>query len=187
MSKTITIRLDSSLAQRLELAAENARRSRSDIIRTSLRRQLEFESDGDRTDAELLSYPSGEDNDSWKVSEPKQNPIKEKSFTFALEIIELCRKLQDQREYVLSKQLLRSGTSIGANIEEATAAESRADFIHKMTIASKEARETHYWLRLLDESGIAKETGLDEILSQADELKRMLTAIVKTSSSSKPG
>lgn len=129
------------------------------------------------------SYPLTEDDDAGShVSEPKENTIKEKSFAFALKIIKLCQQLQDNREYVLSKQLLRSGTSIGANIEEATAAESRADFIHKMTIASKEARETHYWLRLLSESEIADKSDLDELLNQADEIKRMLTSIVKTSS-----
>lgn len=75
--------------------------------------------------------------------------IQEKSFQFALQVIQLYRELQNEREYVLSKQLLRSGTSIGANVEEASAAQSRNDFIAKMSIASKEARETCYWLRLL--------------------------------------
>ena len=114
------------------------------------------------------------------VSEPKTNPIKEKSFAFALKIIQLCQKLQEQREYVLSKQLLRSGTSIGANIEEATAAESRADFIHKMKIAMKEARETHYWLRLLDQSDLIGNLDVSTHLAEADELSRMLTSITKT-------
>ena len=98
--------------------------------------------------------PFNESSFEGAVSEPKENPIKEKSFAFALKIIKLCQQLQDQHEYVISKQLLRSGTSIGANIEEATAAESRADFIHKMKIAMKEARETHYWLRLIDQSAL---------------------------------
>lgn len=114
------------------------------------------------------------------VSEPKDNPIKDKSFDFALRIINLYQQLQGQREYVLSKQVLRSGTSIGANVEEATAAESRADFIHKMKIAMKEARETHYWLRLLDKSNVASDYDLGNLLAQVDELSRMLTSITKT-------
>src|SRR6516164_221664 len=88
----------------------------------------------------------------------KQSIVPERSFTFALEIIRLYCSLVDAREYVLSKQLLRSGTSIGANIEEATAGQSRNDFLAKMCIASKEARETRYWLVLLEQS---KLTDLD--------------------------
>ena len=79
----------------------------------------------------------------------KQSLIKEKSYSFALQIIRLYKSLLKQNEFVLSKQLLRSGTSIGANVEEALAGQSRADFLSKMSIASKEARETHYWLRLI--------------------------------------
>ena len=81
-----------------------------------------------------------------------ENKILEMSFDFSLQIIQLYKILIEQKEYVLSKQLLRSGTSIGANIEEAIAAQSRKDFISKLSIASKEARETRYWLRLLDKS-----------------------------------
>jgi len=79
----------------------------------------------------------------------KNNPIKERSFNFALSIVKLYKILQEKNEFIISKQLLRSGTSIGANIEEASAAQSKKDFLHKMSIASKEARETSYWLRLL--------------------------------------
>ena len=86
----------------------------------------------------------------------KDNIIKAKSFKFSLEIIELYKALNEEKEYILSKQLLRSGTSIGANIVEAEAAQSKADFISKMSIASKEARETEYWLMLLQESGLTK-------------------------------
>jgi four helix bundle protein len=78
--------------------------------------------------------------------------IDERTFKFALSIIELYKYLKEHKEYVLSKQLLRSGTSIGANVEEAQAAQSKKDFTSKMSIASKEARETRYWLRLLDQS-----------------------------------
>lgn len=126
-------------------------------------------------------YPlPSEDDHGPLVSEPQINPIKEKSFAFALQIVKLYQQLQDQREYVLSKQLLRSGTSIGANVEEATAAESRADFIHKMKIAMKEARETHYWLRLLDKSNMSVDYDLGDLLPQVDEISRILTSITKT-------
>lgn len=87
---------------------------------------------------------------------PKDNIIKEKSFAFALDIITLFQKLRLEREYIISKQLLKSGTSIGANIEEALAGQSKKDFIAKMAIASKEARETSYWLRLLAKSGLTQ-------------------------------
>ncbi|MBI4972631.1 MAG: four helix bundle protein, partial [Candidatus Omnitrophica bacterium] len=80
---------------------------------------------------------------------PKDNLIQQKSFDFALAIIDLYKKLTIAKEFVISKQLLRSATSIGANIEEAIAGQSKKDFLHKMAIASKEARETRYWLRLL--------------------------------------
>ena len=77
-----------------------------------------------------------------------ENIVRQKSFQFALEIVSLYKQLQGEKEYVLSKQLLRSGTSIGANIEEAVTAQSRRDFLAKMSVASKEARETRYWLVL---------------------------------------
>ncbi len=111
----------------------------------------------------------------------KESLIQQKSFAFSLMIIELYRRLQSQNEYVLSKQLLRSGTSIGANVEEASAAQSSKDFISKMSIASKEARETKYWLRLLNES---KLTSIDvgNELKEVGEIIRILTSIVKTMS-----
>jgi four helix bundle protein len=105
--------------------------------------------------------------------------IQQKSFAFALEIVLLYRKLISQREYVLSKQLLESGTSIGANVEEATAGASRKDFRAKMSIALKEARETRYWLRLLQESDLAVVDVANE-LTHVQELIRILTSIVKT-------
>ncbi|MFO1488595.1 MAG: four helix bundle protein [Verrucomicrobiota bacterium] len=109
--------------------------------------------------------------------------VHEKSFLFALEIIELYKKLQADREYVLSKQMLRSGTSIGANVEEALAGQSRRDFLAKMSIASKEARETRYWLLLLDKSRLAN-VELNPAIKQIEELIRILTAIVKTTAES---
>jgi four helix bundle protein len=105
--------------------------------------------------------------------------VLEKSFLFALEVIELFKKLQSEREYVLSKQLLRSGTSIGANVEEALAGQSRRDFLAKMAIASKEARETHYWLVLLQKSKLTK-LELTRAVQDNKELIRILTSIVKT-------
>lgn len=114
---------------------------------------------------------------------PKDNLIQQKSFDFSLRIIQLYISLKKENEYVLSKQVLRSGTSIGANIEEAVAAQSRKDFIHKMSISSKEARETAYWLKLLQKSDL---TNLDVslYLSEIDQIIRILTSIIKTSQSS---
>ncbi len=83
-----------------------------------------------------------------------ENIILSKSFDFALKIIELYKQMTEQKEFILSKQLLRSGTSIGANVEEATAAYSKKDFAAKMSIASKEARETRYWLKLIKNSNL---------------------------------
>ena len=111
----------------------------------------------------------------------KNNPIKERSFIFALSIIKLHKKLQGNNEFVISKQLLRSGTSIGANIEEATAAQSKKDFLHKMSIASKEARETSYWLRLLKESNLIN-ISVDKHLDEIDQIIKIITKIVKTTS-----
>jgi len=109
--------------------------------------------------------------------------VQQKSFGFALRIIKLYTTLQQHREYVLSRQLLRSGTSIGANVTEATAGQSRRDFLAKMSIASKEARETKYWLQLLKQSKLAPVDVSGE-LSEVEELIRMLTSIVKTTSQS---
>jgi four helix bundle protein len=105
--------------------------------------------------------------------------VNEKAIAFALQIIELYKLLKEQREYVLSKQLLRSGTSIGANIAEALAGQSTRDFIHKMSIASKEARESHYWLILLQKSQLVSHDFAVEI-EKCNELIRLLTSIVKT-------
>ncbi|HJT23477.1 MAG TPA: four helix bundle protein [bacterium] len=110
-----------------------------------------------------------------------ENIIKSKSFRFALHIMSLYKHLIAEKEYILSKQLLRSGTSIGANVQEALAAQSRKDFLHKMAIASKEARETVYWLELLKASEWLT-LDLQESLKLADELVKLLTAIVKTTS-----
>jgi len=111
----------------------------------------------------------------------KQSLVAEKSYAFALTVIQLVRTLRQKHEYELATQLLRSGTSIGANVEEALAGISRPDFIAKMGIASKEARETRYWLRLIHDSKIVPAHDTAPLIKHADELLRMLIAIVKTS------
>lgn len=105
--------------------------------------------------------------------------IIDKSFIFALEIIELYKQLTKNLEFVISKQLLRSATSIGANVNEAQAASSKKDFLHKMSIAAKEARETDYWLKLLSQSQVVK-SDYTNYLNSINEIIKMLTAIVKS-------
>lgn len=109
----------------------------------------------------------------------KDNVVQEKSYAFSLSVIALYRDLLKQNEFVLSKQLLRSGTSIGANVEEALAGQSRADFLSKMSIASKEARESNYWLRLLRDSNILPGEKIEPMLSESQSLINLLTSIVK--------
>lgn len=109
------------------------------------------------------------------------NKIDDRTFKFSLQIIKLYKHLYNEREYIMSKQLLRSGTSIGANVEEAQAAQSRKDFISKMSIASKEARESKYWIKLLRHSGYLvnfKES--DDLLSEANNIVNIITKIVKS-------
>ena len=109
------------------------------------------------------------------------NVILEKSKDFALRIIKLYRYLCDeQKEYVLSKQILRSGTSIGANAKEAVNAQSRADFLAKMYIAYKEANETEYWLELLHESDYISDVAFQSIYTDCKELIKILSSITKT-------
>ncbi|THF53381.1 four helix bundle protein [Flavobacterium supellecticarium] len=108
------------------------------------------------------------------------NLIADKTFEFAISIIRLYTQLQNEKEFIISKQLMRCGTSIGANVEEAIAAQSKRDFIHKMSIASKEARETKYWLRLLDKSVVTK-ISVDNYLTEIGHIINIITKIVKTS------
>ncbi len=109
------------------------------------------------------------------------NAIQDKSFHFAVRIVNLCRYLQtEQKEYILTKQLLRSGTSIGANVSESQQAQSRPDFINKMNIALKEAYETNYWLRLLHETQLVTDVQFQSIFADCSELERLLISIVKT-------
>lgn len=114
--------------------------------------------------------------------EKKSNIIVERSYNFALRIIRLVNSLSKNRVCdVIGMQLLRSGTSIGANIEEAQSGYSKKDFANKMSIAHKEARESNYWLRLLRDSNQIEEHLLADILAESEELSKMLYSIVKTS------
>lgn len=109
------------------------------------------------------------------------NAIEEKSFQFAVRIVKLCRYLRDEKkEFILSKQLLRAGTSIGANIAESQQAQSRPDFVSKLCIALKEASETNYWLRLLRATDYLSETEYRTMIVQCKELERLLTSILKS-------
>src|SRR4051812_9246406 len=112
---------------------------------------------------------------------PGANPLKEKSYAFALSIVSCYKNLAEGKEFVLSKQLLRSGTSIGANITEANQAQSRADFIHKLSIALKESVETEYWLNLLRDSEYISDEEAERLIRNCSEVGRMLTASIKTS------
>ena len=108
--------------------------------------------------------------------------LEEKSFQFAIRIVKLNRFLIDtKKEFVLSKQILRSGTSIGANISEAQFAQSKADFVSKMHISLKEASETRYWLRLIEASDLVETTQLESIMSDCNELINMLVSTCRTS------
>ena len=110
------------------------------------------------------------------------NAIEAKSFQFSVRVVKLCKHLrEDKKEYILSKQLLRSGTSIGANVAEAQQAQSRADFVAKLNIALKEAAETDYWLRLMCATETLSETEFESIVKDCKELEKMLTAIIKSS------
>jgi len=111
------------------------------------------------------------------------NIIVEKTYKFALMIIELYKFLvEEKREFVMSKQLLKCGTSIGANVNEAQAAFSKKDFIAKMSISAKEARETNYWLNLLKDSGYIsiKKSQTKMLFEEIDGIMKILTSIVKT-------
>lgn len=112
---------------------------------------------------------------------PSGNPIQAKSYAFAVRIIRLYQYLlAEKKEHTLSRQLLRSGTSIGANVEEAVGGQSRADFFSKLAIAYKEARETAYWLRLLKDTHYLTEAQFDSIYPDALDLIRLLAAVQKT-------
>lgn len=110
----------------------------------------------------------------------KQNIIRDKSYNFALQIVSIYKNLtNEKKEFILSKQLVRSGTSIGANIEEAIGAQSRKDFVAKLSIVYKEARETDYWLRILFNSGYIDKDDFDLLSEKCTELLKILGSIQK--------
>jgi four helix bundle protein len=113
----------------------------------------------------------------------RRNIVKEKSFAFACEIVSLHKALTERKEFVLSRQLLRSGTSIGANIREAEQAVSKPDFIHKLGISLKEANETSYWLELLFATQYLSESEFQTIQPKLHELLKLLTRIINTAKS----
>lgn len=116
----------------------------------------------------------------------KESPLRSKSYEFALEVVRIVRVLREKRpEYELTSQLLRSATSVGANIEEAGAGQSRRDFVAKLAIARKEANETRYWLRLLRYADVLEKGAASKLIEDCEELIRMLTASVKTAQQEK--
>lgn len=122
------------------------------------------------------------ENGKLKVSNQMENVIEMKSFDFAVRIVNLYQYLTDtKKEYVLSKQLLRSGTSIGANVAEAEQAQSRPDFVSKMNIALKETSETKYWIKLLKATDFLSEKGSSSLLADCVELEKLLVSIIKSS------
>ena len=107
--------------------------------------------------------------------------VQDKSFCFAIRVVKLCKILrEEQKEYIMTKQLLRSGTSIGANIAEAQQAQSKSDFVHKMSIALKEASETNYWIRLLHATDYLNDKAMESMIQDCSELEKMLTVIIKS-------
>lgn len=109
------------------------------------------------------------------------NVVQEKSYAFAIKIVDVCRRLMDEkREFILSKQLIRSGTAIGALIEEAIGGQTEKDFFAKLTIAYKEAREAKYWIRLLTDTGFLETIKSQELLSDVEELLRLIGSIQKS-------
>lgn len=113
----------------------------------------------------------------------KKNLIQDRTFQFALDTIKLYAQMVEKKEYVFSKQLLRSGTSIGANVEEALAGQSKRDFLSKMNISLKETREANYWLRLLKESKLV-DLDFEPNLKESKEIMNIISAIVKTTKQS---
>jgi len=111
----------------------------------------------------------------------EQNVLKEKSYHFAIRIVKLYQFLKEEKkEFTLSKQILRSGTSIGANVEEAIGAQSQKDFFMKLNIVYKESRETHYWLRILHDTNYIDDKQFNSILNDCEELLKITGTIIKT-------
>lgn len=114
-----------------------------------------------------------------------ESVLRTKTYDFAIRMVHLSKHLENKREFVISRQVLRSGTSIGANVEEANQGESRKDFIHKLSIALKEAVETCYWLRLLRDSKTLEEVIADSLIEDCQQIQRILIASIRTSKSRK--
>ena len=111
----------------------------------------------------------------------KENVLKDKAYKFALRCVKLYQYLaNEKKEFVMSKQVLRSGTSIGANVEEANHAQSKTDFIHKLSISQKEASETHYWIRILRDSDYLNEKLTESLLNDCEEIQKLITSSIKT-------
>ena len=112
----------------------------------------------------------------------EDNVIKNKSYNFAIRIVELYKYLKNsKREFTLSRQILRAGTSIGANIEDAIGGQSKKDFISKLSIAYKESRETNYWLRILKDTNYITAEEFQSIIIDLNEIQKLLVTIIKTS------
>ena len=115
-----------------------------------------------------------------------KNAVLEKSFNLALDVVRFCKNLaENKKEYVLSKQLIKAGTSIGANIQEAQSAESKQDFIHKLSISLKEARETKYWLLLITKGSYATAEDTNDLLHTTEEVTSLLVSIIKSAKKQK--
>lgn len=118
--------------------------------------------------------------------ENKENVLKDKSYKFALRIVKLYKHLaEEKKEFVLSKQVLRSGTSIGTNVTEGNQAQSKSDIIHKLSIANKEAFETEYWLCLLRDAEFITEKQVESLIVDCNELQKILTTSIKTAKDNK--
>jgi len=130
----------------------------------------------------ILNYPTLVNTYNIRIKEDimSSNIIVDKSFTFAIKIVNIYKKLvNDKKEYILSKQLLRSGTSIGANVREGVNGVSKVDFKYKLGIALKESKETEYWLELMIATEILTEVEANDLLKECNELCRILSSIVK--------
>jgi four helix bundle protein len=111
----------------------------------------------------------------------KENIIVQKTFNFAVKIVKYCELLEGDKKFIVARQLLKAGTSVGANVREAQNAESKADFIHKIKIAAKEADETEYWLLLCKESGTLSD--IDNLINDLTDIVKILSKIISTSKS----
>ena len=115
------------------------------------------------------------------MGKESENIIEKKSYDFALEVIQLYKNLvESEREYIMSKQVLRSGTSIGANVREANSGVSKKDFVNKLGIALKEAKETEYWLSLLSDSNYLSKDKFESLIQKCNELIKILRSIILT-------